>query len=226
MTVSVVMGRRRYDTWLTRRYSILAAELAAAERWSDALACQVMSDTHRVSAVLWSRASVAHDMVGTYFELASQVMGTVVDITPRNLAGPAASLRALRAAFEGALEDFNLPISFTMPAWVENAPDIEPDEWSRSTLGSAEWPDAVESMLLRASEGPAAERPALCVMAYLVKVAGSAGDLTMMSAVARWLLISSEEDPQGGVTLLDAAKKVLGPVEWVRMEPLRALLDL
>lgn len=225
MTASTAMRRRSHDTWLTRRYSVLAAELAAAGRWADALACQVMSDTHRVSAVLWSRASVSHDTVGTYFELASQVMSTVVDIAPSAVA-PADSLRSLRAAFEGALEDFNLPINFTTPAWIATAPDIAPDEWARSTLGSSAWPDAVESMLLRGSEGPAADRPALCVMAYLVKVAGSAGDLTMMSAVARWLLISSEEDPQGGVTLLDAAKKVLGPVEWVRMEPLRALLGL
>lgn len=225
MTATTAMRRRGHDTWLARRYTTLAAELAAARRYSDALACQVMADSHRVSSILWSRASVSHDAVSTFFDLASQVMGTVVDITPRSTTSPADTLAATRAAFESALEDFNLPVNFSPPAWVDRVPEqMDPLEWSRAVLGDLTWQEYVESMLARGAQMPVPQRPAYAIMAYLVQIAGASGDVTMMSATARWLLISSEADPDGGVSLLDAARKVLGPVEWVRMTPLRTLI--
>jgi len=226
MTASTALRRRSHETWLSRRYTTLAGELAGAGHFADALACQSMADVHRVSAVLWTRASSAHDPVETFFDLASQVMRTVIGIAPRDAVDPAQALASMRAALAGALEGFNLPISFTAPPWLTRSPLVQTEQWRRAVLGEAQWKDYVDSTLARAGEQNDPERAAGAVMAYLVQIAGAAGDESMMTATARWLLISSEVDPESDVDLLTAARKVLGAVEWVRMAPIRTLLGL
>lgn len=201
-----------------------AASAAAAQvgQVGIAFVCQWTADVHRVVSALWSRAAVSHDPYTDFFTTADRVL-TAAD--PAGLdpdAGPWDALMALRAAMTSACLRLNIPLVFPQASHVVGLPGpVDLERVRDALLGGSDPRSWVADRLAEAAVASGAQQTRARVDAYLVDAARRTGDDLMVTAAARHAVMNQVAPAgvadQGMVEA--AARRVLGPVEWVRATP-------
>lgn len=190
---------------------------------NSAVACQWVSDVHRVSAALWNRAGTAEDPYQEFFALAEQVLTSADRVGVEEGITAAVLVADLRAAFARACVAMNLPLVFPPAPHLAHFTGAMDLSALRGQILGAMQPEEFVSARISAGTGFDGEVNALrfALDAYVVDVAARTGDHMMLTAVAR-IIALNDSAPRSTATLpelVSAARAVLGPVEWVRLLP-------
>ena len=185
-----------------------------------ALACQWVGDVHRVTAALWTRASVHADPHQEFFSLAERVLTAADQVRVDNGSTAPALLSELRAAFAKACNDMNVPHVFPVATHLTpfTANPVDLNVLRGHILGDQDVEGFVAGRLAAAREAGPATGARLALEAYVVDVAERAGDVMLLTAMARLVALDLNAPPAGDdrAVLVSAAQRILGPVEWVR----------
>lgn len=189
---------------------------------TTALACQWVADVNRVMGALWNQAGVTADPHATFFDLAERVL-TAADTVDVAAGAPASALLSeVRTAFSQTCMALNIPLVFppaTHLATLYTPVDLRAmrEQILRGTDEAGFVAGRLEQA--RAASGPTALR--LALDAYLVDVAARTGDELLLTAAARMiaLAVAAPPDTSDTAQVTQAARTILGPVEWVRAQP-------
>ena len=195
---------------------------ARAGEATTAVACQWVADVYRVVSALWAAAGVSPDPHQEFFQLAERVLTAADRVVVVEGACALDVLAGLRGAFTEACAPVNVLVVFPAATHLASLPaPVQLGALRGQLLGGATPADFVRGRLeaAQATAGVGALRFALD--AYLVDVAEHAGDLMMLTAAARIVALNdgAPRDTADVHTLTETAKRVLGAVEWVRLQP-------
>lgn len=189
---------------------------------TTALACQWVADVHRVAAALWNRAGVTPDPHGAFFDLAEKVLSgaSTVDI---GAGAPASVLLAeVRAVFSQSCAALNVPLVFPPATHLGTLyTPVDLRSMREQILRGTDPAGFVEGRLTQARTVRGAAAVQLAVDAYVVDVAVRTGDDLLLTAAARMiaLAVTAPADSGDVPAVIAAAQALLGPVEWVRVQP-------
>lgn len=220
MTLPGPTARRTLDNNLAAAYSELSVRAAHSGQLEEALACQWASDTHKLTASLWSKASNSTDPVSAFFALATRAGRTALTATLGEAKHPAGALSVARAAWASAARDLNIPLVFH-PATHLNVPGTVDMHGAGQAL--TDGLSAGEYLQQRKADLPdstGAQGARVAVRAYLAQVCEQTGEHARTTAVAAWaLMVSKGISSDDLAVVLATAREVLGPVGWVRAGP-------
>lgn len=190
-----------------------------------ALACQWVGDVNRVVAALWARAEATADPYSQFFALAEQVLTAADHVAAGIDAGRSAPVLIfeLRAAFAKACAAADVRLVFPQaPHLTSLRGPVDLAAMRDKILGGSDPQEFVAGRIASAAAFDG-EVNALrfALDAYIVDVATRTGDSLLVTAAAR-LIALNESAPRETATLTDltsAAKRILGPIEWVRLQP-------
>ena len=199
-----------------------SARHARAGEATTAVACQWVADVYRVAGALWATAGASPDPHQEFFQLAERVLTAADRVQIVESACALDVLTELRGAFADACAPVNVLVVFPAATHLASlSTPVQLGALRSQLLGGVEPADFVRGRLeaARSSAGVGALRFALD--AYLVDVAEHAGDVMMLTAAARIVALNdgAPRDTADLDTLTMTARRVLGAIEWVRLQP-------
>lgn len=206
-------ARRGFDAHASAQYFELSRERARRRDAPGALAAQIVSDQHKVMQGLWSKASGSNAPADAFFSMATQVMRPALTLDGSDLT-PQATVEVLREGWSLSMRSLAIPLFFPPTVHLANLDVVTPAQVREAAIGPETLDGFLSTARARIAAASGAERASWAIRAHLVTLADQVGDLSLMSALARWQLIESEA---AGGDLVATAREVLGPVEWVRL---------
>jgi hypothetical protein len=207
-------ARRSFDAHASAQYAELSRERARRRDAPGALAAQIVSDQHKVMSGLWLKASGSNDPATSFFSMATQVMRPALTLDGSDLS-VLATVEVLRDGWSLSLRSLAIPPFFAPITHLAQFDAVTPAQVREAVIGTETLDGFMSQARAKVASTTGHERASWAIRAHLVVLADQVGDLSLMSALARWQLI--EHEAAGGQDPVTVACEVLGPVEWVRL---------
>jgi len=199
-----------------------AVARAEAGDVNTAVACQWVGDVHRVAAALWGRAGTHPDPYPQFFRLAEQVLVAADRVTSDDGAPALMLITDLRSAFIRACSALSVQLVFPQATHLVGLDGpVDLARMRDQLLDGRTAAEFVTDRMTGAQQTAGVPALRLSVDAYLVDVADRTGDHLMLTAAARMVALAAAApaNPTDLTGLVAATRRVLGPVEWIRIQP-------